>query len=238
MRFVTAILTFVFLAGPFAVNVAAQDTGTIYGHVKTKGHKEVLAKWLSQSIENDEPAGESYGNKNGLPDGAIDYGNLSGIYVILTDKGYKGGRYHEARVDSDGFWPAALAVSVGDKIRVENKTSNDITVYLAGDGDDDIQEFPVIEEGRSETIVVKLTGELELGVDEMEDEIMSVASGTGWRTQRLSSGDDYEFEDLKAGAYDVVFWFWRLGSIVRQVTLNSGQRLKVNEILSVDRIIK
>jgi len=238
MRFVIAILAFVMLNGSFAVPVVAQDTGTIYGRVSTKGHKEVLAKWLSQSIENDEPAAESYGSKNGLPDGAIDYSNLSGIFVILTDTGYKGGRFHEARVDSDGFWPAALAVSVGDKIRVENKTSNDITVYLAGDGDDDIQEFPVIEEGRSETIVVKLTGDLELGVDELDDEIMSVASGAGWRTKRLSSGDDYEFEDLKAGPYDVVFWFWRLGSIVRKVTLNSGQRLKVDEILSVDRIVK
>jgi hypothetical protein len=238
MRLFFTILAFAILAGPFAVTVAAEDTGTIYGHVKTKGHKEVLAKWLSLSIEKDEPAAESYGNSGGLPEGAIDYSNLSGIYVILTDTGYKGGRYHEVRVDSDGFWPAALAVAVGDKIRVENKTSNDITVYLAGDGDDDIQEFPVIEEGRSETIVVKLTGDLELGVDELEDEIMSVASGAGWRTKRLSSGDDYEFEDLKAGPYDVVFWFWRLGSIVRQVTLNPGQRLKVDEILSVDRIIK
>jgi len=216
---------------------ADSDTGAIYGLVTTKGHKEVLAKWQSQSTEKSDDDRYGYGNDGGLPPGAINYSNLTGIYVILTDPAYKGGRFHEARIDGDGFWPAALAVAVGDKIRVNNETDQDLTVYLAGDGEDDIQEFPLIEAGRSETLVVKLVGSLEIGIDEIEDEVLPVAAGPGWRTKRLSSGDEYEFENLAPGSYDLRFWFWRLGSITRQVTVGADQRVKADEVLSVDRII-
>lgn len=238
MRSFLAILSLLVAIGlTLSGALADGDDGAIYGLVKAKGHKDVLAKWQAHATEkSDDRFG--YGNDGELPAGAINYSNLSSIYVILEDPAYKGGRYHNVRLDSGGFWPGALALALGDKIRVENETDDDLTVYLAGDGDDDIQEFPVIEAGRSETIVVELSGQLELGIDELEDETMSVAAGPGWRTQRLSSGDDYEFEDLKPGNYLLLFWYWRLGSIERRVSLGAGQRLKVDEILSVDRIVK
>jgi len=213
------------------------DNGTVYGTVKAMGHKDVLAKWSAQTTEKTSDS-QGYGTDDNLPAGAIDYSNLSGIYAILDDSNYKGGRFHEVRIEADGSWPSALAVAVGDKLRVNNETDNDITVYLAGDGDDDIQELPVIEAGRSETLVVELTGQLELGVDELEDVSVPVVSGRGWRTQRLSSGDDYEFEDIKPGNYSLVFWFWRLGSITQSVTVGPGKRVKMDQILSVDRIVK
>jgi hypothetical protein len=129
-------------------------------------------------------------------------------------------------------------VAVGDKIRVNNETDEDLTVYLVGDGDDDIQEFPLVEAGRSETLIVELAGSLEIGVDEIKANVMPVVAGRGWRTKRLSSGDEYEFEDLRPGTYNLRFWFWRLGSIERQVKLGAGQRLRADEILSADRIVK
>ncbi len=237
MRFIRTVFVALVIAGMSASQSFAAEDGAIYGTVKAMGHKDVLAKWSAQTTEKSNDS-LGYGDASNLPAGAIDYSNLSGIYAILDDPNYKGGRFHEVRIEPDGSWPSALAVAVGDKLHVNNETENDITVYLAGDGDDDIQELPVIEAGRSETLVVELSGQLELGVDEIESVSVPVVSGRGWRTQRLSSGDDYEFDDIKPGDYSLVFWFWRLGSITQKVTVGAGKRIKMDQILSVDRIVK
>ncbi len=228
--------------GPTGVQ-ADDGLGTIYGKIKAKGHKEVLAKWASEKDHDrsDDTPGGAYDKIKGgskLPPGAIDYANLSSMYVIIEDPTYKGGKYHNLVITRNGIVPKALAVSVNDVIRVRNELPEYLNVYIAGDGDNDIIEFPEMSEDASETVKVTISGDLELGVEEDEDLMVPIVSAPGLRTRRVSSGSEYEFEDLRPGKYTVRFWYWRLGSLTHDVDLKAGTRVKLDETLSVDRVFK
>ena len=95
-----------------------------------------------------------------------------------------------------------------------------------------------MEPGSVNDLTVTLTGDLELGVDEDEEEMIRIAAGKGWKSQRAGSGDAYEFTGLDAGDYELRFWYWRLGGLAHTLKLQAGQGVEINEVLSVDRIIK
>ncbi len=222
---------------------ADESLGTIHGKIKAKGHKEVLAKWARERdrFQDDDAPDSKYDSPpkgSTLPPGVINYANISSMYVIIEDATYKGGKFHNLVITRNGIVPKALAVAVNDVIRVRNELPEYLNVYIAGDGDDDIIEFPELSEDASETVKVTLSGNLELGVDEDEDLIVPIVSAPGLRTQRVSSGSEYEFEDLNPGQYKVRFWYWRLGSLTHNVDLKPGARVKLDETLSVDRVFK
>jgi hypothetical protein len=238
--------------GVCAVN-ADGTKARVFGTVETRAHAEVLAKWGAASKSKDgkkidyaaaagyggggggAPSAEDAGSDDEV---AIDYGAIADIFVILKNESWGGGMVHEVELTSYGLNVEVLALSRGDIIRLHNKTENPYTPYLAGTGDDDIQDFPTIEPGSFEDLQVELTGDLELGLDEDEEEIIIIAAGKGWKSRRLTSGETFEFAGLGAGGYEITFWYWRLGSLEHKISLKTGQQLEVNEVLSVDRIIK
>ena len=236
-------------------SAAAENNARIYGTVETRAHAEVLAKWNAASKSSapkkiDYAAASGYGGSGsgsgnnsegdaGSSDGAaINYEELADIFVVLAHPTWQGGAVHEVELSPYGLSVGVLALAKGDIIRLHNKTGNPYTPYLAGAGEDDIQDFPTIEPGSVNDLVIELTGDLELGLDEDEEELVTIASGKGWKGQRVSSGERYEFEGLEAWNYGLTFWYWRLGSLDHAVALKAGQNIEINEVLSVDRIIK
>ncbi|MBT3787628.1 MAG: hypothetical protein HN725_07160 [Alphaproteobacteria bacterium] len=232
---------------------AAQSSARVYGTVETRGHAEVLAKWSASSkvtstkkIDYAAKSGYGGGSSGNNSEGdagssdnvAIDYGEIADIFVILSNRAWQGGTVHEVELSPYGLNVEVLAVARGDIIRLHNKTGNTYTPYLAGTGDDDIQDFDAMKPGSVNDLVVELTGDLELGLDEDEEEIIIIAAGEGWKSSRVASGGNYEFNNLAAGDYGLTFWYWRLGSLDRKLSLKPGQGAEINEVLSVDRIIK
>ena len=166
------------------------------------------------------------------------YEEIKDIFVILANSAWKGGTVHEVELSPYGLNVEALALAQGDIIRLHNKTDNEYTPYLAGTGEDDIQDFPTMEPGSVSDLKVVLTGDLELGLDEDEEEMIRIAAGEGWRSRSAASRDAYEFSGLAAGDYMLRFWYWRLGTLDHSLKLQAGQGVEINEVLSVDRIIK
>jgi hypothetical protein len=234
-------------------SASAENNGRIYGTVETRGHAEVLAKWNAAS-KSVKPEKIDYAAKSGYGGGtgggnysagdagssdaaAINYQELADIFVVLVHPTWQGGTVHEVELSPYGLDVGVLALAKGDIIRLHNKTDNSYTPYLAGEGDNDIQDFSPMEPGSVSDLVIELTGDLELGLDEDEEELITIVSGIGWKGQRVSSGEHYEFKGLEAGNYSLTFWYWRLGSLDHAVSLKAGQNVEINEVLSVDRII-
>jgi hypothetical protein len=226
----------------------AAEKARIFGVVETRGHAEVLAKWaaVAKASKAKIPDYTSQGvigssidrSYNEGDEVAINYQDLGDIFVVLSHAPWQGGVVHEVELSTYGLNVEVLAVAKGDTIRLHNNTNNPYTPYLAGTGDDDIQDFPTIAPGSVNDLVVDLTGELELGLDEDDEETIIIAAGIGWKSHKVKSGDAYEFKDLEGGSYNLMFWYWRLGRLGHKLSLNPGEAVELNEVLSVDRIVK
>jgi hypothetical protein len=254
MRMLQAFLVVIAIFSGVSFSASAENNARIFGTVETRGHAEVLAKWnaASKSVKPekiDYAAASGYGGSSssgntsegdaGSSDGAaINYQELADIFVVLVHPTWQGGAVHEVELSPYGLNVGVLALAKGDIIRLHNKTDNPYTPYLAGEGEDDIQDFAPVEPGSVEDLIIELTGDLELGLDEDEEELIAIVSGKGWKSQRVSSGEQYEFKKLEAGNYSLTFWYWRLGNLDHAVSLKAGQNVQINEVLSVDRIIK
>jgi len=254
MRLSQAFLVILSVIVGVSFSASAENNARIFGTVETRGHAEVLAKWnaASKSVKPkkiDYAAKSGYGGGTGGGDysasdagssqgGTINYQELADIFVVLVHPTWQGGTVHEVELSPYGLNVGVLALAKGDIIRLHNKTDNPYTPYLAGEGDDDIQDFPPMEPGSVNDLVIDLIGDLELGLDEDEEELITIVSGEGWKSQRVSSGEQYEFKSLESGSYGLTFWYWRLGSLDHEVSLKGGQNVEINETLSVDRIIK
>lgn len=223
------------MAGCAAGPEVASDRSAVYGVVTARPHSQVLAKWTQAS-----PGG--YGSPSGtvvnVPSEAIDYASLTGMYVGLVDPGYGGGADHAITFSKTAARPESLAVAVGDVIRVRNATGGPLTIFLAAIDSEAIQDAPTIPAGGSGEIRVRIEGLLELGADEDDRPIAPVLARRGLRTSEVASGGSYVFNDLEPGAYRMIFWYWRLGSIERSVTLAAGRASRLDEVLSVDRTVR
>ena len=240
----------VIISGTGTATVLAEEKGArLHGTVETRAHAEVLAKWQgnsettskgksdysSQYVYNVESSGEGAGPNDAV---AMNYSDIGDIFVILKNNAWHGGAVHKVELNSYGLDTEALAVASGDIIRLHNKTARSYTPFIAGTGDDDIQEFPTMPPGTINDLKVEITGDLELGLDEDEEEFIVIAAGQGWKSQRVRSGGEFDFRDLQAGSYGLKFWYWRLGALDHALLLKAGEDVEVNEVLSVDRVIK
>ncbi len=208
--------------------------GALYGTLKAQSHKEFL----------DKQSGESDVGYDGFLGGIfyseamVNYPRLKNLYACLMNPAHQGGAVHALEINGSEFSIKSMALAKGDRLRVKNNSGLTHHLYLTDDNNEDgFQEYAPIPPQSEQDISINLEGDLELNSEEDESLRMHVHSGKGLDCQRLTSGDRYVFQDLAPGNYNVMFWFWRLGSIKHQVTIKAGQSRLLNETLSVDRVI-
>ncbi len=233
-KFVPVFLMFVFSAcASIPVPPIVPGKGAVYGTLTAQSHSKIIEK-AKGSGGNDDYAG---------PDGIIfnkdmvNYRNLKDLYACLLDPSYTGGKQINLTATTEGLSPRSLALSPGDIISISNSTSGPLTFFLADMGDA-FQDLGKIKPGQTESFTIKIQGNLELGTDEDEAIKAIVFSQSGLRSKRVASGQAYSFEKLEPGSYDMIFWFWRLGKIHRQVQIQPGQNVAVHETLSVNTVMR
>ena len=220
----------------------AEGTGSVYGDVTARPHKEYRKK--AKEMARNAPS-SSDGKYATSADGRISYNDTMvnyrriDVYAILLNPAAEPGRVHAVEAENDGgLAPPALAVAKGDVIRIENNSSIPLTFFLADIDGDDIQDLPSLAPGATADMTVELVGDLELTTDEDERLSVAVLSREGLQSQRIRSGSSYDFFDMPPGEYDLLFWFWRLGSLSQRVTIVAGERTRVDGVLSVDTIVR
>jgi hypothetical protein len=205
--------------------------GAVYGTISAESHKDIKAKASKK--------GNGFYSNDGkivFTSQMINYDNLKELYVCLIDPGYSGGNEHLITVGKNSVSHRSLAVATGDRLWVQNNTPQTLTFYLAGT-DDAIQVFPAVKPNERSAISINLTGELELGSEENEGLNIKIFSRHGMIVQQHSTGDYYAFENLHPGKYNLLFWFWRLGFIEKEISVQAGSNIRLDQILSVDKIM-
>lgn len=209
--------------------------GAIYGIVSANSHKAIVAK----AATGEHPY---LGTEDGVmfyDEHMVNYYDLEELYVCLIDPTYSGGREHVLVADATGMSLRSLVMAEGDRLRIRNHTSRTQSFFLSDleKTKEGIQIFSPLSPGAERVFSITLKGDLELSSEEDERLITSILSRKGLRGRRYSSGSLYAFERLAPGKYDVLFWFWRLGSIQHQVHVQAGRNIRLDETLSVDKII-
>jgi len=168
----------------------------------------------------------------------VNYDALEEIYVGLIHPDQIDPAEHVLTIDNDRPSLRSILVGQGDVLKVRNNSARTLSFYLIDTASDDIQEYPALRPGQTAELPVNLEGSLELGADEDDALIVNILSVKNLVSRQVRSGGLYEFTGLDPGTYDVLFWFWRLGKIERPVVVQSGNNYRIDETLSVDRIIR
>ncbi len=224
------ITILIFLSACSSAPEIVPGKGAIYGTISAESHKDVIAK-ASKDDGGIYSSGEVVFKK-----GMVNYHQLKELYVCLINPSLKSGKDHLLIADNDKMSHRSLAISKGDRLWVQNNSSKTLTFFLAGQ-DDSIQVYSPVKSGERAVIVVEQEGILELGSDEDESLITTLFSREGLISQIHSSGDEYIFKNLDPGQYKILFWFWRLGFIEKNIIIKAGENIKLNQILSVDKIM-
>lgn len=232
IRILTIFLIAVNLASCSSVPETIPGKGAVYGTVSAESHKDILAKALRGK-------NGLYG-KNGeivFTDQMVNYDNLKEIFVCLVSLSFKGGNKHLLIANNENMSHRSMAIAKGDRLWIQNRSSQTLTFYIAGKNDG-IQVYSPIEPGGRSAITVEQEGDLELGSDENELLKTTLMSRRGLIGQQHSSGDQYAFENLHPGSYKILFWFWRLGFIEKNIVIKAGENVELNQVLSVDKIME
>jgi len=230
-NFLTTILIIIFLSACSSAPEIIPGKGALYGTVSAESHKDIIAK----ASEGDDGI---YGNNGEVvfKKGMVNYHQLKELYVCLLNSSFEGGKDHLLIADNNRMSHRSLAIARGDRLWVQNNSSKTLTFFLAGQ-DDSIQVYSPVNPGERSVIEVKQEGSLELGSDENETLITTLFSRAGLISQMHSSGEKYLFKNLDPGQYKVLFWFWRLGFIEKNIIIKAGENIELNQILSVDKIM-
>ena len=228
----TILLLLIFLCSCSTAPKITPGKGAIFGTITANSHKDILAK--AKKNESD-----IYTGAGGIifTEQMINYPNLKDLFVCLIDPSWQGGIEHLLVVNNEGMSHRSLAIGKGDRLTIKNGSSKTLTFFLSGK-EDDIQIFSPIKPGDRSSLIVELEGDLELGNDENETLQTILLSRRGLIGQQHSSGDQYVFENLHPGQYKILFWFWRLGLVEKNIYVKAGENIQLNQILSVDKILE
>jgi hypothetical protein len=226
------LLLLVFLCSCTSIPAVIQGKGAVYGTIKANSHKDILAK---ASKKKDG----LYAGLEGIifTDKMVNYPKLKELFVCLLDSSSNGGKNHLLIVNNQKMSHRSFALGSGDQLSIQNNSTETLTFFLAGK-DEDFQIFPPIKPGERSSLKVELEGYLELGADENESLQTTILARRGLIGQQHTSGDQYSFENLKPGQYKILFWFWRLGLIEKNIIIKAGENIEINQILSVDKILE
>ncbi len=228
-KFIITIL--IFLSACSSTPEIVPGKGAIYGTISAESHKDIIAK-----ASKDDGSGYGINGEVTFTKEMVNYRKLKELYVCLINPYLKSGKDHLLIADDDKMSHRSLAITRGDKLWVQNNSSKVLTFFLAGQ-DDSIQVYSPVNPGKRSVIEVEQEGTLELGSDENESLITTLFSRAGLISQMHSSGDEYIFKNLDPGQYKILFWFWRLGFIEKNITIKAGENIKLNQVLSVDKIM-
>jgi hypothetical protein len=209
--------------------------GNIFGQVDARPHKEFLAKARSGA-----PGDYMFGVAGNITftQEMVNYDALDEIYVGLIHPDPIDPAKHVLTIANDRPSRRSILVGQGDVLKVRNNSARTLSFYLIDPSSDEIQEYPALRPGQTAELPVTLEGFLELGADEDDALVVNILSVKNLVSRQVRSGGLYEFTGLDPGTYDVLFWFWRLGKIERRVMVQSDTNYRIDETLSVDRIIR
>jgi hypothetical protein len=231
-KFITTILILIFLSACSSAPEIVPGKGAIYGIISAESHKDIIAK----ASKADDGGVYSNNGQVVFEKGMVNYHQLKELYVCLINPSFKSVKDHLLIADNGKMSHRSLVIARGDRLWVQNNSSKTLTFFLAGQ-DDNIQVYSPVKPGERSVIEVEQEGILELGSDEDESLITTLFSREGLISQIHSSGDEYIFKNLDPGQYKILFWFWRLGFIEKNIIINAGENIKLNQVLSVDKIM-
>ncbi len=245
------LLAVVLLAGCATIKPPAEGKGNVFGTVIARPHKDYIkmarargefdldyGRFADDQIVYDLDYGWFPDSKIMYDDSQVNYDALDEIYVILVDPAGTAGRTHELAARKDGFYPKSLAVAKGDTIKVRNETVGPLTLYITEADTKNFWDFPVIAPGASGDLKIDMTGLLDLGADEDDSLTAAILSRQGLSARKVKSGATYEFRDMSPGTYDMMFWYWRLGTLNKTVKVEPGKSVRLDGTLSVDTIVR
>lgn len=207
------------------------EMASIYGTISTQSHKQVIEK-KRNTLQDLSPYNSMLTESGEL----IDYKHLKDLFVCLSPAVKTTPKKHLLKMSRDGFEIASLAFNSRDKIEIENHSKQERNLFVT-DSSEGFQDLGRLEPGDSKRYAINLTGVLMLGFDEDEREVVHLNVIKNGLCLKKRSGDSYQFESLTPGDYRLHFWYWRLGEQQHAIHLKPKQNRRVDQILSVDRLI-
>lgn len=204
--------------------------GAVYGTVTAESHKALVEKAAKEETIYSEQGTIVYSKD------MVNYPQLQELYVGLIGSDVPSGGEHFIEVRDSAMSVMSLALARGDAIRLRNNTLQTQNFYIV-DAQEGIQLFPTLKPGQEAAVQVNGEGLLELLSEENERLITLLLSRSGMGVRQVASGGSYAFERLNPGNYNLIFWFWRLGWIEKKISVEAGKNIRVNQVLSVDKVL-
>lgn len=211
--------------------------GGIYGRVSADSHPAFNLK-----RENDSGADSIYSEMKSTgikyQDDMVNYAKLDELYVGLIQANLPPQQYQLTATD-EGMSRKSVALAVGDTLQIRNNTRQSQNFFVAETSTTgrSIQTFPSLAAGAVASYKVDLEGDLELLSEDNEALKTVILSKKNMLTQRVSSGDNFQFDNLDPGSYQLIFWYWRLGKIQQTVQVRAEENIQVDKVLTVDSVI-
>ncbi|MCK5353470.1 MAG: hypothetical protein KAJ63_00010 [Methyloprofundus sp.] len=212
--------------------------GAVYGVVSAGSHPDLknnrpAGTSVTDTYMDDDEGGELYYQGN-----LIDYSRLKEIYVGLISADYRP-QLHHVYVEPNGIYPYSLALSPNDTLHIHNNTTIPLNFYITGLEDKQgFQSFPELKAGEMAFFKLKLEGRLELLSEEDEKLKVHLLAKENMLSQKLSSGQNYRFERLRPGDYQLIFWYWRLGEIREDIHIKAQENISIDKTLTVDSVMQ
>jgi hypothetical protein len=231
-RRVSIAILILWCAGCLSGPPVIPGKGNVFGILSAESHKDFLAK-NTHTVEGSYSSSDTVVS---YQQDMVNYPQLNELYVCLIDPEHRGGNIHSLSASENQMSAQSLALAVGDLLRIRNDTAHVQNFFLtdAGNG---FQALPTAKPGEETQTTIQLQGILQLRTEENDALAATLFVQKGLIGKRVKSGDAYAFEGLRPGTYDLVFWYWRLGSIRHTVHIAADKNLRQDERLSVDRVV-
>lgn len=232
MKYLLLLVVFILSACVDAPRVI-KGKGGVYGVLSADSHPAVIKKSAS------DPGSNSIYGEAGIQyqDDRVNYAKLDELYVGLVRMNLPP-RRHQLTATAEGMSRKSIALAVGDTLQLRNDTRQSQNFFVAdASATGNIQTFPTLAAGAAASYKIDLEGDLEL-LSEDDAALKTVLfAKKNMLTKRASSGDNYQFDNLDPGSYQLIFWYWRLGKIQQTVQIRAEENIRVDKTLTVDSVI-
>jgi hypothetical protein len=235
MKYLLLSVVFILSACADAPKVV-KGKGGVYGMVSADSHP-----LFNNKMEHDSGSsiyGEMKAAGIKYQDNMVNYAQLDELYVGLVQANLPP-QEHQLTATAEGMSRQSMALATGDSIRIQNNSGRNQDFFVAKPSgtDKDIQVFPMLPPGATATYKIELEGDLELLSDNNAALKTAIFAKKNMLVKRVSSGENYQFDNLDPGSYRLIFWYWRLGKIEQTVQIQAEQTIRVDKVLTVDSVI-
>jgi hypothetical protein len=235
MKYLLLSVVFILSACADAPKVI-KGKGSVYGTVSADSHP-LFNKKMEHGSAN-LVYGEIKAAETKYQGNMVNYAKLDELYVGLVQPNLTPVQ-HQLTATAEGMSRQSIALATGDSMRIQNNTGRNQDFFVAKPSgtDKDIQIFPTLPAGAAATYKIELEGELELLSDDNAALKTAIFAKKNMLVKRVSSGENYQFDNLDPGSYQLIFWYWRLGKIEQTVQIQAEQNIRVDKVLTVDSVI-